>query len=138
MKVWKTSVYSDFAGVVIKKFVAPEITSIFVIGILNYFQEKTYGEAVNEIYYRQFCFDANTEQPIEPFYLYGKRKKIIDCIVNLEYDIAVTLEVPALARYMAEKYLERTKDFGKLGIKNFAHEEYLTDLKNFFRISGVL
>lgn len=113
--------------------------NVFIHKLSEYFQTCSYGEGVNEIFYIEVCENpVFSENPYGKILSYGKRKKIIEIGLQLDFDLAQSLNGPAFARYLANTYLERSLEIESLKVENFDLEKYITDLETFFKLKEVL
>lgn len=140
MKVWKKGVhdspldiYSNDKDPIKEKVImwAP----VYSTAIGKYFAERSYGEKVNEILYREFCLKDGYNDKLM---FYGPKKKIIDCAIVLNYSSVLEMNNEEYGKYLATLYLERTRLFRDLKIKHFDVDKYLEDLETFFKHNKLL
>jgi hypothetical protein len=134
MKVWNNSWYSrDLLEVI--SYAAP----IFINGLTQYFETRSYGNGVNEIFYIEVCqspiFSIN---PAGSVLHYGKRKKIVEVGLFLDFEIATNLNKEEFCRYLANKYMERSLDIEELKVPAFDLAAYISDLEAFFKLNSIL
>jgi hypothetical protein len=140
MKVWNTGVHDSPIDVFSKEkddiwekkvFWAP----IFLTAMGKYFSDRSYGERVKEILYREFCLKEGYEGKL---LYYGPRRKIVDCAIVLDYEAVLKMNKDKYGKYLAKLYLERSKEFSSLKIKDFKHEDYVNDLKSFLKENNLI
>ena len=115
-----------------RKLNDPSIVPTYLFNMPAFFEPKNYGKGVREIFYQVVCLIEDHKVSIPLLYAYTKKNKLIECIVELDYEKVLKMEIPELRKYMSEKYMERSKDFLKLEIPDFDCEKYLEDFKSFF------
>ena len=108
---------------------------VFSIAIGKHFLERSYGEQVKEILYREFCLKEGYNDKL---LYYGLRRKIIDCAIVLDYEEVLKMDNDEYGRYLAGLYLERSSQFIDLKIKDFDAEKYKQDLEHFFRSNKLI
>jgi len=141
MKVWKTSVHTKAGDI----FSPPEqdptrlkkvfYGKIFVGNLMSYFEERSYGDGVREIFYREFSLKERYEGQLLH---YGPRRKIIDCAIVEDYAKVLTMSTEEYGKYMAELYVDRSLQFSELKIKGFDVVRYVGDLEEFFKLNKLL
>jgi len=108
---------------------------IFITKLLAYFKDKDYGIGVKEIFYREFFLQDGYNGKVLH---YGRIRKIIDCAVFDDFEKLLQMSDDDFAKNLARLYMERTREFKTLPIKNFDFEAYTLDLEEFFRINGLI
>lgn len=140
MKVWHTGVHTNPLDIYSKEkdpikekiiFWAP----IFLTALGKYFSERSYGERVKEILYREFCLKEGYNDKL---LYYGPRRKIVDCAIVLEYEKVLKMSNDEYGKYLAGLYMERSRQFAELKIKDFDAEKYTQDLEEFFKGNKLL
>jgi len=133
MKVWNTAVHSDENDNIKQKMIA--YGSIFVTKFKQFFENRSYGDNVQEILFREFCLkDGYHDKELH----YGKKRKIIDSAVVVDYPTALKLDVREYGKYIASLYLDRSKTFGDLKIQGFDSDTFVNDFELFFKENGLL
>ena len=135
MKVWKKGVHDSPLDVYSNemdpiKGMVISWAPVFSIGIGKYFSNRSYGEKVQEILYREICLRDGYN---DKFLYYGPRKKIVDCAIVLDYETVLKMGNDEYGKYLATLYVERSSQFLELKVKDFDVEKYVQDLKRFFR-----
>jgi hypothetical protein len=133
MIVWIKAAHSDENDNIKQKRIA--YGGIFVTKFINYFENRSYGDNVQEILFREFCLKDGYHDKLLH---YGKKRKIIDCAVVADYPTALKLDVQEYGKYIASLYLDRSKSFGDLKIKDFDSDNFSKDLEFFFKEIGLL
>ncbi len=110
---------------------------IFVTKLLACFKDKDYGIGVKEIFYREFFLHGEDEYDGK-FSHYGKIRKIIVCDIFDDFDKVLRMTDDEFTENLARLYMERTKEFKSLPIKNFDVEAYTQDLEYFFKANGLI
>lgn len=108
---------------------------IFVGELMSYFEERSYGENIQEIFYREFCMKKAYEGKLIH---YGPRRKIIDCAIVEDYEKVLLMSTEEYGKYVAQLYVERSLQFSELKIKEFNVGRYVDDLEGFFKINMLL
>jgi hypothetical protein len=134
MKVWNNSWYSNE----LKEHVIYS-GELFVKKLTDYFEYRSYGDSVKEIFYIEVCenpiFSAN---PAKNVLYYDVVKKRIEIGLELDFKIASRLSNEDFLRYLANKYLERSLDIEELEITDFNLRQYTSDLEAFFKANSAL
>lgn len=135
MKVWHTGVHTNPIDIYSKEKdpIKEKVISwapVFSIGIGKYFAERNYGEKVQEILYREFCLKEGYNDKL---LYYGARRKIVDCAIVLDYQKVLKMSNDEYGKYLAKLYIERSKQFTELKIKDFNVGKYTQDLEDFFK-----
>ncbi|MEQ1676220.1 MAG: hypothetical protein ABL876_05955 [Chitinophagaceae bacterium] len=137
MKVWKKGVhdspldiYSNEEDPIKEKVIiwAP----VYSTALGKYFSERSYGEKVNEVLYREFCLKSGYNDKL---LYYGPRKKIVDCAIVLNYQSVLEMSNEEYGKYLAKLYIERSNQFTELKIKDFDVGKYVEDLTEFFKLN---
>lgn len=140
MKVWNKGVhtspidtYSEEKDPIKEKIIfwAP----VFLTAMGEYFLELNYGENVKEILYREFCLKEGYN---ERLLYYGPKRKIVDCAIVLEYKMVLRMDNDEYGKYLAKLYIDRSKQFTELNIKDFNVRKYVEDLREFFKTNKLL
>jgi len=140
MKVWKKGVHDSPLDIYsnekdpIKEMVitwAP----IYSTALGKYYSERSYGEKVNEVLYREFCLKEGYNDKL---LYYGPGRKIIDCAIVLDYDAVLKMGNDEYGKYLAKLYIDRSNQFEELKIKNFDVEKYVEDLTAFFNLNKLV
>lgn len=140
MKVWKTGVHDSPLDVYSKEidpimekkiFWAP----IFLTAMGKYFSERSYGEKVKEVLYREFCLKEGYNDKL---LYYGPRRKIVDCAIVLDYEAVLKMSNDEYGKYLAKLYIERSNQFTELKVKDFDVGKYVDDLEEFFKLNKLL
>ncbi|MBK7292190.1 MAG: hypothetical protein IPI78_19315 [Chitinophagaceae bacterium] len=140
MKVWNTGVhtrsidfYSKAKDPLMEKviFWAP----FFLTAMGKYFSERSYGERVKEIFYREFCLKEGYKDKL---LYYGSRRKIVDCAIVLDYEAVLKMGIEEYGKYLAKLYIERSNQFTELKVKDFDVGKYVEDLESFFKLNKLL
>ncbi|MDP4259908.1 MAG: hypothetical protein Q8937_16900 [Bacteroidota bacterium] len=134
MKVWNNGWYS--------KDLIESVSyadQIFIGKLPKYFEDRTYGSGVKEIFYIEVCenqiFGTNS---VGKSLFYNQRKNKIEIGLELDFLIAIKMTNVQFCRYLANKYMERSLDISELLIQDFDLKIYLTDLEDFFITNSVL
>lgn len=140
MKVWHTGVhtnpidfYSNEKDPIKEKVIS--WAPVFSTAIGNFFSERSYGEKVKEVLYREFCLKEGYNDKL---LYYGPRRKIVDCAIVLDYEKVLQMSNDDYGKYLAGLYMERSRQFAELNIKDFAAEKYTQDLEEFFKGNKLL
>ncbi|MGN6291973.1 MAG: hypothetical protein ACTHMV_04445 [Chitinophagaceae bacterium] len=137
MKVWNTGVHTRPFGPLeegVDSIREKKVFygTLFAKELPSFFEDKSYGKSVVEIFYREFCLREGYNDTV---LYYGPRKKIIDCAIVEEYSSVLEMNNEEYGRYLAKLYLERSQQFSELKIKDFDAKRYIEDLIEFFQIN---
>lgn len=140
MKVWNTGVHTrsiDFYSKETDPTMEKKIlwAPVFLTQMGKYFSERSYGEKVKEILYREFCLKEGYNDKL---LYYGSRRKIVDCAIVLDYQLVLKMSNEEYGKYLASLYIERSNQFTELKVKDFDVEKYVEDLKEFFKLNMLL
>jgi hypothetical protein len=140
MKVWNKGVHespviahSQDKDVIQEKIIL--FAPIFITQLGKYFESLNYGPGVNEILYREYILKDGYAGKL---LYYGPKKKIIDCAIVGNFETAVSIPKEEFGKYIAALYLERSKEFKTLNVKNFDCDSFLADLTAFFTERNLL
>jgi hypothetical protein len=140
MKVWNTGVHTRSIDFYSKEkdptqekiiFWAP----VFLTAMGKYFSDLSYGDKVKEVLYREFCLKEGYDDKL---LYYGPRRKIVDCAIVLDYKQVLKMSNDEYGKYLAKLYLERSKQFTELKVKDFNVGKYVEDLEEFFKLNKLL
>jgi len=120
------------------KYIDERIGQLFISELPEFFIGRDYGRDVNEISYKELCLIEGNKVQNLTLISYNNGLKSIQCIVDIDYEIALKLEVPKFAKYIAMKYMEISRELVKLGLKDFDIDSYLYDLQTFFENKKLL
>lgn len=140
MKVWKNSVHSRPFGPLEERVDTIRekkvfYANVFVTNLTSFFDDKSYGKNVKEIYFREFCLKEGYHDNL---LYYGSRKKIIDCAIVEDFSLVLNMANEEYGKYLAELYLDRSRQFQTLNIKDFDSTQFVSDLMEFFKESELL
>ena len=122
-----TMVYEYMRFYMVNKGMAPAMG--------EYFSERSYGERVKEIFYREFCLKEGYKDKL---LYYGSRRKIVDCAIVLDYEAVLKMGIEEYGKYLAKLYIERSNQFTELKVKDFDVGKYVEDLESFFKLNKLL
>ena len=104
----------------------------YMSGMIYYFQNKNFGEAVKEIVYHPMSGDSVFWVSFGVGITYGRKSKSIGSLFAMDYETIQSLEGEALLTYVAQQVIEKTKRFADKKIKSFDLEGYIKSLEEYF------
>jgi hypothetical protein len=110
----------------------PKIGPVFMSLLHKHFEQKRYGDSVDEIYYYERCLLPEDKYDVDSTCSYSKLKRKITAVIDLDSEVVLSLPIPTLANYIADKFLDNITQFFGLDIMDFNVEKYLSDLQIYF------
>jgi len=112
------------------------ITGSLKKDLADFFASKGYGLGCAEIHYSLLCINKEYDDAPRSytFYEYKPRAKRLEVDIDIDYKLASACKTKG--EYLAlfnRTFFEQSQKISELGIKDFDHDKYLTELKQFLQ-----